>query len=431
MKKHRRALVTAVFLFLATPVSAQSFDEPNFESSWCKERKSKMNNFVEAGKKVAEPMNDFAIALWNAAKKDGPNPVLSPWSIYTVLSMALGGADGKTADEMALVMGLKEVPTASWYQLHKSVLANLICPGPYNTTVLSYGNGVFVQKDKGLQPKFVSLMKDAFESMPVELDFRKDPEKSRLAINKWIEEKTQKRIAELLGKNSIKSDTRLVLANAVFIKGTWEKKFSESATKDRDFFLTKTQKIQVPTMFTAGSVSDINYFKGKGYSAVGMSTSDDAIEFIVLRPDDIDGLKTLEKKLSGDMLTNLFMGLKGQKTNLYLPKFNGDKSWSLIDTLTKIGMKAAFSAKDADFKGIDKGADLLFIGDIAHQAMVKVDESGFEGAAATAASMRAGGMPPKETVPIEFVVDRPFLYLIKDKPTHAILFIGTVSNPTK
>ena len=427
----RKSLIAAALLMSALPVSAQEFDPPHFESSWCKEKKSNMDKFVEAKKDIAEPMNDFALGLWKASEKKGANPVMSPWSIYTVLSMALGGAEGTTAKEMAAAMGQKEVPTAKWYELHKNILANLLCPGPYATTLLSYGNGVFVQKGKGLQPKFVSLMKSAFDSEPTELDFKKDPENSRKAINQWVDTKTQKRIPELLGKDAIKSDSRLVLANAVFIKGTWDREFQESETKDRNFFLTKTEKVKTPTMHTTGNASTFRYYKGKDFSAVSMNTEDHAVEFVVIRPDEIDGLKSLEKNISGETLSNLFTSLKGRKVNLYLPKFEGDQSWNLIEGLSKIGIKAAFSSKAADFKGIDGGADLLFIGDVAHQAMVKVDEKGFEGAAATAANMRAGSAPPKEEEPIEFVVDRPFLYLIKDKPTDAILFIGTVSNPAK
>jgi serine protease inhibitor len=427
----RHLVVTCALLFLTSSLYAQSPEIPDFQSTWCKDRKDKMNDFIDAKLKVAMPMNSFALALWKESKKDQPNPAMSPWSIYTVLAMALGGAKERTENEMAAALGLKEPPSEAWYQLHKSIMSGLICPQPYSTTLLSYGNGIFAQTGKALQPKFVNLMKTAFDTEPLQVDFKKEPEKARKEINNWIEERTQKRVTDLLGANSITSNVRLVLANAVFIKGTWAMQFGESATRDQDFHLSEGKTVKAPMMFASGGARDFKYYKAKGWSAVSMGTSDHAIEFVVLRPDTVNGLSSIEKSLSAETLSTLFKGLQAKKVHLYLPKFSSDQSWNLVESLSKIGIKDAFSANQANFRGIDNGNDQLFIGDIAHKAIVKVDEKGFEGAAATAAAMPAGGMPPKEEEPIEFVVDRPFLYLIKDTPTDAIIFIGTVSNPTK
>lgn len=386
-------------------------------------------------KKVSEelvaPLNDFALRSWQSLPPKKGNPIYSPWSLYSAMGMALAGAKENTALEMAKTMGLATVPAEQWHKLMLGVGENFRCPGEWVTTTFTTVNGLFFQRNKKLVDEFNKLLVDAYLVEPVAVDFKGAPKAARQTINTWVAKQTQDRIPELLQENSIDQAMRLVLANAAFVKGGWAKTFPKEKTKPGQFHLSKSQNIKVPMMHVEGNARDFSYGDYGDFKAVGMNAADEMLQTVILLPDAIDGLADLEAKMDAALLNKVMQGLMLRKVNVSMPRFEGSSTWELEETLQSMGMKEAFVARKANFNGIDRGEDLLYISSILQKATVKVDEDGFEAAAATAIMMRAGGAAPPPQEPVAFVADRPFLYVIRDPNSGAILFVGRVSMPKK
>ena len=401
----------------------------NFTPKIC--RNPPMLNAKEVSKDLVAPFNDFAIRSWKALPKGQANAIYSPWSLYSVMGMALAGAKEKTAKEMAKSMGLAAVPTKAWHHLMLGVGGSLRCPEEWMTTTFTTVNGLFVQSNKALVEGFRKILVEEYQAEPITVDFNKFPEASRKTINAWVNKHTQERIKELLAKGSVDNAMRLVLANAAFVKGRWAKSFPKDRTKPEAFHIGKKQEIKVPMMHVDGGSSDFSYGVFDGFKAAGLKSVDGLIETVILLPNIVDGLAALEAKLNSKVVGKVAKGLVVRKVNLSMPRFKSGSSWQLEEPLKKLGMKQAFSAKKANFKGIDAGEDLLYVSSILQKATVAVDEDGFEAAAASAMMMRAGSAAPPPQDPVAFVADRPFLYLIREPASGAILFIGRVEDPNK
>ena len=221
------------------------------------------------------------------------------------------------------------------------------------------------------------------------------------------------------GGRVLDSGTTLVLTNAIYFKGDWQRKFDAKATKDAPFMLTPQEKVMVPLMRQRGKFAYGVFGKAQVLELpyVGRDLS-----MIVLLPKEVDGLADLEKSLSVETLSTWTSGLREQTVEVLLPKFKMTSGFRLEKVLGSMGMPLAFSG-GADFSGMTGKRD-LFISAVIHKAFVDVNEEGTEAAAATAVVLRAPA-PPN---PI-FCADHPFLFLIRDNRTGSILFLGRMTNP--
>jgi serpin B len=256
------------------------------------------------------------------------------------------------------------------------------------------------------------------------VDF-KQAEQARKTINSWVEEQTDQKIQDLLPPGVLNADSRLVLTNAIYFKARWEHEFSKSATKDAPFHLAARQQVMVPTMqrqarLRYGESGDVQVLELPyvGYQGLSM---------LILLPKKIDGLTDLEKALTSENLQKWSAGLKSRPVNVHLPKFKMTSDFDLADLLSSMGMSLAFS-DNADFSGMS-AEEPLAISAVIHKAFVDVNEEGTEAAAATAVAMRFGAAMPRPEEPIEFRADHPFVFLIRDSRTDAVLFLGRLVNP--
>ena len=259
----------------------------------------------------------------------------------------------------------------------------------------------------------------------------KTQEAARQHINKWVAAQTRDRIRDLIPDGGVDALTRLVLANAIYLKAPWQSEFNDAMTKPKPFRVHGAAAVDVPTMNQSGQ---LGYAKREGFTAVALPYSGGELQFLVLLPDEGSNLRSLEKELRTKMLAQCAT-LEPHEVDLWLPKFNFEPpTIALGTTLQALGMKTAFDipqgSANFDRMAPRKPNDYLAISKVFHKTFIAVDEKGTEAAAATAVVMRevsaAWVQKPK---PIEVKVDRPFLYAIQHVPSGVCLFLGRVTDP--
>ena len=389
--------------------------------------------------------NELAVALHQQLATGDSNLCLSPYSIQSALSMAFVGAEGDTRAEMARTLHFPNegnAINASFAALQSSLdeMAKKTAQiaeeskkrgGPSEPITLLTANHLFAQTGYDFRDPFRDLVKKFYGAPFETIDFKKDPEAARAYINKWVAEQTRDKIRDLVPKGGIQELTRLVLANAIYLKAPWAFEFNGALTKPKPFHIDGRTPVNVPTMEQRKS---FGYAKQYGFTAVSVPYAGNELQFVILLPDDVDGLATLEARLGPQMLKECSK-LPAQDVDLELPKFKIEPpTIPLRDNLKTLGMTSAFDDPQgsANFdKMSPKRTDkYLAMSNVFHKTFIAVDEKGTEAAAATAVVMMelaARRETPKE--PVHVKVDRPFVYLIQHVPSGACLFIGRVNDP--
>jgi serpin B len=287
---------------------------------------------------------------------------------------------------------------------------------------LNVVNAIWGQQDYEFLPEFLDVLAVNYGAGLRLLDFINQPEESRVTINNWVSDQTEERIKDLIPQGVIDSITRLVLTNAIYFNAAWMYPFEKESTSDGMFYLLDGSDVTVSMMKQTES---FGYAEGEGYRAVELPYDGRELSMVIVLPGDgrfREFESSLTSALVDDILSDLELGR--QKIALTMPKFEFESSFGLVDTLAGMGMPIAFS-EGADFSGMTGNNDLC-IGDVIHKAFVSVDEAGTEAAAATAVVMELTGIPQP---PLELAIDRPFIFMIRDLETAAVLFVGRVENP--
>lgn len=373
-------------------------------------------------KVVVAGNNAFAVALYGQLRNQSGNLFFSPESISTALAMAYAGARGDTASQMAKTLHF----TLPLDQLNPAMGALL---RDLNTTHQNYqlnvANALWAQQGYTFLDSFLNVLKTDYGAGLNQVDFKGATEAARLTINQWVEKKTQDKIKDLLQPGALRSDTRLVLTNAIYFKGDWETQFDKAQTKNEVFFLTPTQTTTTPLMHREGGFS---YFNGGSFQALEIPYKSKELSIIIFLPKDRGGLSELERSLTASNLQQWLHQLGPvPKVIVTLPKFKSTQQFELGATLRAMGMPAAFGG-GADFSGMTGKRDFA-ISEVIHKAYIDVNEEGTEAAAATAVTMRALAMRPVEQAPPIFRADHPFVFLIRDNRSDSILFMGRMANP--
>jgi serpin B len=396
---------------------------------------------------AAGATNQFGVDLYRQLAAGDGNLCVSPYSVEAALAMAFAGADGDTRTEMARVLHLPsdgDAIHASFASLQQSLEQTRLkagkaakesknTGGPSEPITLAIANQLFAQRGYGFRDSFQGLLKRYYGAALGTLDFQKDAEGARQQINKWVVDQTRDRIRDLIPAGGLDERTRLVLANAIYFKAQWVARFPETATRPQPFHIRGGAAVDVPTMRKVDK--GIGYSKHDGFTAVSVPYAGHELQLLVLLPDEVNGLPTLETKLNADLLKQCAK-LSAQEVDLSLPKFKLEPpTIALADKLQVLGMRSAFDLPpgSANFDRIAprKPNDYLAISQVFHKTFIAVDEQGTEAAAATAVAVlrvasTAGFVPPR---PIEVKVDRPFFYVIQHVPSGACLFIGRVTDP--
>ncbi len=367
--------------------------------------------------------NHFALELW--AHAGTGNVALSPTSIATALAMTWAGAKGETAAEMRAALhfeGETDHVVSQWARVSYA-LAHTADP-----LTLEIANRLYGDAHYQFDTIYFTITRQAFDAPLQIIDFRADPEAARKTINGWVAEKTEQRIEDLIPPRVLDADTRLVIVNAIYFLADWAEPFDKAQTSDAPFHVSPARTEKVPTMHRTDGY---RIAQGDGAALLELPYQGETASMYVLLPDKRDGLAALERRLPAT-LAALQGKLAEQRVAVSLPTFVIDPpaSLRLVPALKALGIKQLFDPDRADLTGIANPPDpkdRLYVSDVLHKAFVKVDEKGTEAAAATAVVVaRSGGMPAK---PIAFTADHPFLFLIVDKTTGLVLFIGRVVEP--
>jgi serpin B len=362
----------------------------------------------------------FGADLYLLLTEDASDTVFSPVSVASALRMALCGARGRTAAELASALHGSPDAAAEGLRAVSAVVRDVAAGG--SVTFLAPST-MWVQSGLPLQPGFTAQLLAAQAASVVDADFAGAPEAARSEINRVIAEQTAGKITGLLPPHSVDTYTRLVLSSAIYLKAAWAEPFGENATRDAPFYPDGPggPALDVPMM---SGTAVRAYQRGDGYQAVVLPYRDGGLAMAVVLPDG--PLTALGPAIAAGGLRGLLAGASRRRVTLSMPRFRLEAAFDLIPALQRLGVAEAFG-RQADFSGIT-GAERLRISAVAHKAYIDVNEHGTEAAAATAVTFQAMAMmrPPP---PVTMIVDRPFLFAIIHTPTGLPLFTGQVSHP--
>jgi len=352
------------------------------------------------------------------------NVAVSPWSISTALTMARAGAKGTTASEMDHVLHITDPATIhqAMNGLDQQLTArNATFPGPTKTPLtieLSAANRAFAQRNMHFEQPFLDTLATSYGAGVGLVDYIAATEAARTTINAWVADQTRKRIQELITRGVLTTDTRLVLVNAVYLRADWAAPFPKNQTRNAAFHAPGGD---VTVAFMHGS-EERGFASGDGWKAVELDYAGGQLAMTVVVPD-AGRFDEVAARLDTTLLDAVTTTQPAQ-VDLTMPKFDIAKALSLKEQLIALGMPTAFSGQ-ADFSAITAD-EALRIQDVVHQANITVDEQGTVAAAATAVIMGKTSAPVNLQ---QLTVDRPFLFLLRDKATGALLFAGQVINP--
>uniref|UniRef100_A0A673LNF7 Leukocyte elastase inhibitor n=1 Tax=Sinocyclocheilus rhinocerous TaxID=307959 RepID=A0A673LNF7_9TELE len=356
------------------------------------------------------------ISEGNASK----NVFYSPISISSALAMVSLGAKENTVEQMFQLSFFTTIMLC-----RSSLMSELNKPGALY--VLSLANRLYGEQSYQFVEKFLNDAKKYYEAGLEKVDFKKNSEAARVNINKWVEKKTQEKIKDLLPPQGVDETTKLVLVNAIYFKGNWEKKFSKDATRDGQFKLNKTQTKPVK-MMRQKSKFPLAFIPEMNSQVLELPYVGKNLSMLIILPNEIQGETTgLQKALTYEKLMEWTKPSKmlQEEVQVSLPKFKMAETYGMVQFLRSMGMEDVFDPQKVNLSGMSSNNNLV-VSKVIHKAFVEVNEEGTEAAAATGITITTTSMPlPPKT----FIADHPFLFFIRHNPSNSILFYGRFCSP--
>ncbi|XP_069676793.1 serpin B3-like [Periplaneta americana] len=370
-------------------------------------------------------VNDFSVELLKTSFNSGnraSNTVLSPLSLYTVLAIIQQGAGGNTENEVTQVLHAQPTETrVGFKELMKFIKR------AHNYIQIDIASKLFVADGVSILPEFKNMTVEVFKSDIETVDFNQ-PEAAARTINDWVSQSTQQRIQQLVSQESLTSDTRMMLLNAVFFSGEWEKTFSEGSTGVEEFHTLSGSTKNVSTMHQYRETYFAGHCSHIGAKFVNLIFKNLQYSMLVIVPDERDGLANVINNLQGERLYNLTRRYDERYVNLALPKFKFETTSFVKNLLKTMGLQHTF-ADSANFSGI--AAEGLKVSDVLQKAEIEVAENGAKASAVTSVRMvpNSIGHIPSENEVVEIDVDRPFLVFIMHMVHNVPIFSAWVGDP--
>ncbi|KAJ0577239.1 putative Serpin family protein [Helianthus annuus] len=366
------------------------------------------------------------------SNKHDSNVVFSPLSIQTLLSLLAAGSKGQTLDQ--LLAFLKTDTTNDLNSLYSHLVSSILAVGsPAGGPRLSFANAVWAGKTFSLEPSFKQVVDTVYKAACKQVDFHKAEEVAD-EVNSWAENQTNGLINQVISADEVKDGTMLILANAIYFKGTWTQKFNTSLTKERDFHLLNGNKVKVPFM-TSSKNQFVREYDGFKVLGLPYSQGQDNRKFTMYcyLSDAKDGLPSLVKKMSStsDFFERHIPCVKEKVGEFFIPKFKIEFGFEASDMLKELGLVLPFGVGHRVTEMVDSPVGTgLFVSKIKHKSVVEVNEEGTEAAAVTISKMMFGcARPGAKQYLVDFVADHPFLFVIREDVTGVVLFIGQVIDP--
>ncbi|NOX87788.1 MAG: serpin family protein [Calditrichaeota bacterium] len=365
---------------------------------------------------MIEINNRFSFELLrriNEAKKDS-NVFISPFSVSMALSMALNGADGQTYDEIRAVLGFADFPQDSVNKLYRSLYLKLQGLDP--KVLFEIANSIWYRTGFEVLNSFIEVNQNYFAAEVAELDFS-DPA-ALLTINGWVKEKTHGKIEKILER--IPRDAVMYILNALYFKGTWKYAFDPQYTRDHDFIKSPQETVPCKMMYLT---ANLQYYQDENLQTVELPYGDGSFRMLVVLPASDKNIDTFIASLNQTKWEELLSGGEIDSGTVGLPKFKFSFDMLLNNTLSDMGMPAAFNANSADFSRITPQGG-IWISMVKHKTFVEVNEEGTEAAAVTIV-----GFERTASDIFNMIVNRPFLFVIYEKNSGAVLFMGKIADP--
>ena len=374
----------------------------------------------EGVRKVVNANNQFAIDLYQKINKQpaqsDKNIFFSPYSLSTAMAMLYAAAEGETKQQIQKTF---HYPTPAILNPNSAALYNQFNK-PNPNYDLSTVNDLWMRQ--GLSPiqNYLDTVKRYYGGQVTNLDFASRPEPSRQTINKTIANHTKQMIPELLPEGSIKSSTAAVLTNAVYFKSEWAQPLA-LRNWEQPFYNLDGTTTDVNLMY---GINHFDYMEDEKVQVVELPYKGDDLSMLIVLPKSKEpvAIQKLVANLSTTQINQWTEQLENRKVFLIIPKFKLQESYQMESLLTKMGMPIAFGSR-ADFS-LFNDEQSLAVDSIIHKAVVEVDEKGTVAAAATSIVIT----PISASYNAEFTADHPFMFMIKDNKTDAILFLGQVNN---
>ena len=410
------------------PVTGTATPEPqNFTVAFSeKDRVVSPSVFDTEMRDLVRGNNGFAMDLYGQLASEEGNLFMSPYSISVALAMTYAGAGGETAREMAETLGFTLDPDrlhAAFNSLDQLLAARGEDLPADQKFTLEIANSIWGQQGFEFEQPFLDTLAENYGAGMRLVDYDTRTEEARLAINGWVEDNTNDRIKDLIPQGVLSPDTVLVLANAIFFKAAWFEEFNPAMTENGVFHLLDGDAVDARLM---RQTAMLNTAKEDGYGAIEIPYVGRDTSMVVIVPDEGE-FAQFEASLDAVRLRGIIDDMGRRNVDLQFPKFSFESKFRLPEPLKGLGMVKAFDPGMADFSEMRTPPPDLVITDVIHQSFVAVDEQGTEAAAATAVIVGETSAPPP---PEPFVVDRPFIFLIRDVPTDTVLFIGRLLDPT-
>jgi serpin B len=371
--------------------------------------------------KLIEADNRFAFKLFkeiNQQEDPDSNIFISPLSVGMALGMTYNGAAGTTREAMEQTLELQGMTIQEVNESYRSLIDLLRNLDPNVEFVLA--NSIWHKQDLMPLQTFLDVNRTYFDAEVAGLNFA-SPDASR-TINNWVSDKTRGRI-ETIVPDQIPPNVVMYLINAIYFKGNWIKQFDKGSTQDEPFTLADGSQVTVPLMRHEAALS-FRYMRDYEtvIQVIDLPYGGDAYTMTVVLPAEPDGIETLAAELTQDRWEAWISALDSTTVSVFLPKFELEYELVMNDVLKALGMEEAFSPGSADFSNMYPGGG-VWIDEVRHKTFVKVDEEGTEAAAVTSVSMISSAPPA-------FVADHPFLFMIRERYSGTILFMGKIMNPT-
>ncbi|MGI4804907.1 MAG: serpin family protein [Janthinobacterium lividum] len=358
-------------------------------------------------------LNKYSFDLYRETKAENENLFLSPLSTYYALLVAYKGSKNKTKQEFEKVLYLKSSGSLINDYLYNLASKSDSCSG------FKVSNAIWVDKSLQIEEGYKKTVTSKYFSDFMQTEFA-HTELAVSAINRWVSEKTNQRINEIVSTANINSDTKILISNAVYFKGEWLNKFEKQRTISAPFFTNAENQYKVDFM---NMTESLPYYENDDYQVISKPYRNSDLSFCIILPKKLFGIEEIEKKMNNDFFKKILDSTNSTETALSIPKLKLESSYMLKDALINAGLESAFTDK-ADFTGITKEQP-LWLGQVVHKTWIELDEEKTEAAAATTTVM-IKGLPSYKV----FKADHPFVFFIIDKNTKAILFMGRYVKPS-
>jgi len=375
-------------------------------------------HITKSTEKLIKSDNEFGIELFKevlAYQDADDNVIFSPFSVSLALAMTYNGADSTTKDAMEITLKKEGLSIEEINDIYENLMNGLKSIDP--KVVLEIANSIWYRDNFYVEQDFINTNQKYYNAEVRALDFG-DPS-AKNTINNWVAEKTHdkiEKIIDLISPNSV-----MYLINAIYFNGIWKYEFDEKDTENKDFHLTETSTIEVPTMHIEGK---FNYYENSTFSSVELLYGAGDYSMLILLPNQDKSTTDIVDNLTVENWENWLGNYSEKDIIIDLPKFKFEFEDSLNRPLINMGMSIAFSPEEADFSKINSQND-LYISMVKQKAYIDVNEKGTEAAAVTVVGIELTAIPDNKY----FTVNRPFLFVIKEKKTKAIIFIGIVNTP--